>query len=140
MGDDVARLARELRMACMKISRRVRFEGTLEVPPHQYSVLIHLEDGPRTPGDLATVERVTAPSMTRTLNCLEDAELVVREDDPADGRQKLVRLTEDGRALVVRTREQRNSWMHRHLESLDEVELAELERAVGILAKVASAE
>jgi hypothetical protein len=39
----VSAIAGELRLACMRISRRVRFESTHEVPPHQFSVLARLE-------------------------------------------------------------------------------------------------
>ena len=42
-------LADELRLACMRISRRVRFESTDAVAPHQFSVLCRLEEAPRTP-------------------------------------------------------------------------------------------
>ena len=34
------RLTSDLRMACMRISRRVRFESTAPVAPHQFSVLV----------------------------------------------------------------------------------------------------
>ena len=47
------RLTSDLRMACMRISRRVRFESTAPVAPHQFSVLVRLEERPRTPKELA---------------------------------------------------------------------------------------
>ena len=43
------RLTSDLRMACMRISRRVRFESTAPVAPHQFSVLVRLEEQVRTP-------------------------------------------------------------------------------------------
>ena len=50
------RLTSDLRMACMRISRRVRFESTSPVAPHQFSVLARLEEAPRTPKELAAFE------------------------------------------------------------------------------------
>ena len=54
-------LTSDLRMACMRISRRVRFESQAAVAPHQFSVLVRLEDGHRTPTELAEIERVLKP-------------------------------------------------------------------------------
>ncbi len=51
----LTRLASDLRLACMRISRRVRFESSHDVAPHQFSVLCRLEDAPRTPGELAEI-------------------------------------------------------------------------------------
>ena len=62
----LAHLANDLRLACMRISRRVRFESTDAVAPHQFSVLSRLAEEPRTPRELAGIEKVSAPSMTRT--------------------------------------------------------------------------
>ena len=63
----LTRMATDLRLACMRISRRVRFESSHDVAPHQFSVMCRLEEAPRTPGELAEIERVAKPSMTRTV-------------------------------------------------------------------------
>ena len=68
--EELSALANDVRMVCQQISRRVRFEGTPEVAPHQFSVLVKLRHRAWTPGELAEVERVSPPSMTRTVNCL----------------------------------------------------------------------
>ena len=59
-------LSNDIRLACMRISRRVRFESDREMAPHQFSVLCRLEGTPRTNSELAEIERVSAPSMKRT--------------------------------------------------------------------------
>ena len=46
----VSQLASELRLACMRIARRVRFESSDAVAPHQFGVLAQLNESPRTPG------------------------------------------------------------------------------------------
>ena len=70
-------LANDLRIACQRVSRRVRFESTDELAPHLVSALSHLRKGARTPGELAELERVAPPSMTRTVNCLIEKRLVL---------------------------------------------------------------
>jgi len=136
MSDSLLHLANDLRIACQRVSRRVRFESPSPVPPHQISALMGLRDRPRTPGELAELEKVSAPSMTRTVNCLVASGLVERTDHPTDGRQKLLTLTAEGRAVLERTRRARDDWMVRHLEGLSEEERALLRRATDLLARV----
>lgn len=138
----VGRLAADLRLSCMRISRRVRFEsGADQVPAHQFSVLARLEQSPEqsaTPGELARLERVSAPSMTRTIAALEAAGLVRRSTHPRDGRQVLVRLTDQGVAELVEVRGRRDLWMSSRLAGLGPEELELLQRAAPLLAEVAT--
>ncbi len=131
-------LTTDLRLACMIISRRVRFESTTDVAPHQYSVLLRLVDQPRTPRELAEIERVSAPSMSRTVASLVDLGLVARADDPSDGRQVILSLTDGGRAVVHDTKRRRDQWLAVRLEKLDDDERALLRAATAVLARVAT--
>src|ERR1035437_11000414 len=92
----LAHLANDLRLACMRISRRVRFESTQLVAPHQLSVMARLEAHALTPRELAAIECVSPPSMTRTVGALVERGLVARQDDPLDGRQVFLSLTAQG--------------------------------------------
>ena len=132
------RLTSDLRMVCMRISRRVRFESTAEVAPHQFSVLARLEDGPRTPKEVAEIEQVSAPSMSRTVNGLVERGLVARADDPTDGRQVILSLTDDGRRAIKETRRRRDQWLATRLEHLTDDERDLLARATALLERVAS--
>ncbi len=132
-------LANDLRLSCMRISRRVRFESAGEIAPHQFSVLCRLECGALTPRRLAEIERVSAPSMTRTVGGLADRGLVARSADPDDGRQVLVTLTPAGAAVLAATRSARDAWMIERIERLTDDELDVLAAAAGILTKVADA-
>src|SRR5580658_2777393 len=53
---------------------------------------------------LAAREGVTQPAMTQLIARLQDAGLVDRAADPADGRVAQIRLTDDGRATLARRR------------------------------------
>ncbi len=134
----LTRLASDLRLACMRISRRVRFESSHDVAPHQFSVLCRLEDAPRTPGELADIERVAKPSMTRTVAALVERELVSRQDDPTDGRQVILALTEEGRRTTKAIRRKRDAWMASRVWHLTPQEQEILARATEILTRVAS--
>ena len=129
-------LASDLRIACQRVSRRVRFESSAELPPHQVSALSNLRTRSLSPGELAEIERVSAPSMTKTVNCLVDKGLVARFDHPDDGRSKMLSLTEDGRAVLDRIRRARDDWMVRRLQGLTKDERALLGEAVQILQRV----
>ena len=122
----------------MRISRRVRFESTHLVAPHQFSVLCRLEDTPRTPGELAEIEKVSAPSMTRTVAGLVARGLVERTSDPDDKRQVILSLTGDATAVLRDIRRQRDAWMSVRLGHLTPEEQDILRQASAILTRVAS--
>jgi DNA-binding MarR family transcriptional regulator len=131
-------LSNDIRLACMRISRRVRFESDREMAPHQFSVLCRLEGTPRTNSELAEIERVSAPSMKRTTAALVEGGYVARADDPTDGRQVILSLTTEGQRAVRRIRRHRDEWMISRLDRLTDDERDLLRRAATVLAKVAS--
>ena len=133
----VSAIAGELRLACMRISRRVRFESTHEVPPHQFSVLARLQEAPSTPGELAEIERVSPPSMTRTVAALVERGLVARTADPSDGRQVILSLTPEARRVLREIRRRRDQWMTVRVKSLTPEEQDILRQAASILSRVA---
>ena len=72
--------------ACAR--RRRRRHG---LTPTSTAALATIErHGPLTPSELAEIERVKRPTVTRTLGCLEREGLIERTPDPADGRSALV--------------------------------------------------
>lgn len=133
----LATLANDLRLACMRISRRVRFESTDIVAPHQFSVMARLEETPRTPRELAGIERVSAPSMSRTVAALVERGLVLRADDPTDGRQVILSLTPEGARTLKHIRRRRDEWMASRIKGLSTEEREVLARASEILLRVA---
>ena len=60
--------------------------------------------GPARLTALAASEGVTQPAMTQLIARLEEAALVTRATDPADGRAVEVRITAEGQALLARRR------------------------------------
>jgi DNA-binding MarR family transcriptional regulator len=109
---DVETVAAELRSALLRSSRRLRREtGRDDMSPSQIAVLTALLEGPQTLGQLADLEQVQAPWMTRTVTTLERLDMVTRTRDPADGRQVLVSLSGKGRRHLEKTRKLRTEWL-----------------------------
>jgi DNA-binding MarR family transcriptional regulator len=128
----------DLRLTIARLARRMRQErAAADLGASQFGVLVSLSLlGPQSPGELSTHERVTAPSMNRTVNLLEASGLVARTASPVDGRRVIVDLTDAGRAVIVETRRRRDAWFSERLASLTDDERAALEAATPVLRKL----
>lgn len=127
----------ELRIAIQQVSRGIRNNRGDGVSDPQLAVLFDLsQSGPLTPTELAALERVTPPSMNRTVNGLEDAGLVTRAKSSDDARKVIVELTPAAVELLTETRRLRTAWFSRRLESLTPAERARLLAVVPILRKI----
>ncbi|WP_342590621.1 MarR family winged helix-turn-helix transcriptional regulator [Paeniglutamicibacter terrestris] len=127
-------LAAELRLAVMRAARRMRIESSSDaVSPGQYSVLAGLRSEERTIGELAAIERVSAPSMTRIVKGLLEAGLITRTVSAQDARRALVALTPAGTVAFNAARNQRTAWMAQRVEALDAADRATLARAAVLL-------
>ncbi len=146
MPTDVARLVRtqaglasSLAVSVSRLSRRLRKERHSELSATQLSALGTLmRKGPITVGALARYENVQPPSMTRTVNCLEDMGMVVRTPDPEDGRQVLLRVSEPGVQLLTAERKRRDAWLAQRLKELDPQDRAVMREAAVILERLAN--
>lgn len=136
--------AAKLRMALVRTGRRLRQEAAAEtsgLTPTSVSALATVErHGPLTPSELADVERVRRPTMTRTLGCLEREGLVDRTPDPADGRSSLVAINAAGRERLRRLRGRKNAYLARRMRELSAGEVETLERAAEILDRMREGE
>lgn len=126
-----------LRMGIVRTARRLRQEAAAEasgLTPTSTAALATIErHGPLTPSELAELERVKRPTITRTLGCLEREGLVDRTPDPADGRSNLISVNADGRERLRRLRGRKNAYLARRMRDLPAEDVATLERAAEIL-------
>ena len=134
-------LASALRISVARLSRRLRAERDPDnelLPVGQLSVLGVLRRvGECTVGELAALERVQPPSMTRTVNCLAELGYVVRRKHATDGRQVVVALSDSGRATLASDRRRRDAWLAQRLRELTPDERAVLRQAAPILERLA---
>ena len=112
--------AARLRLAIVRTARRLRQEAATEVSG-------------LTPSEIAAIERVKRPTITRTLVCLEREGLIDRAPDPADGRSSLISVNGAGRERLRRLRGRKNAYLARRMKHLDGADVATLERAAEIL-------
>ncbi len=138
---DLGELAARLRLAITRTARRLRQEAGTDLSPSQTAALATIDsDGPLTPSELASLERVQRPTATRIVARLEDEGLVARAADPADGRSFIVSATAQGRALIRKLRTRKNAYLARRLRALDVEEVATLARAAEILERLQDGE
>jgi DNA-binding MarR family transcriptional regulator len=133
----IADTASQLRMSIVRTARSLRQDAAAEtggLTPTSTATLASIDRfGPLTPSELAEIERVKRPSMTRTLACLEREGLVERTPDPADGRSFLVAINDAGRERMARLRRRKSAYLARRLRKLDPEEVEILARAAELL-------
>lgn len=139
-SDDVAHQAADFRLATFRLARRLRSQRAVDsMSDGQFAVLAALSaHGPHTLSALAERERVSAPSMNRTVNSLEEAEYLVRTPDEADRRKANISLTESGREVVAETVRRRDLWLEEALTELTPDQRATLHAAADIMREVAA--
>ena len=131
-----AGLASELRVSVMRLRRRLANERDPgnDLSINSMAVLGSLfRHGDLTVGELAALERVQPPSMTRKVNGLEERGYVVRRPHESDGRVVVVTLTDRGRTRVLADRRRRDEWLARQLRDLTPEERDVLRAAAPII-------
>jgi DNA-binding MarR family transcriptional regulator len=127
-------LASRLRFAVARTARRLRQEAGTGLSPSLTAALASVDRcGPLTPSELADLERVARPTVTRVLVRLEEAGLITRTPDPADRRSTLVAVTPAGAALLADARTRKDAFLSERLDGLSPADRATLARAAAIL-------
>lgn len=131
--------AAELRMATFRLARRLRAQRAVDsMSDGHFAVLAALKIyGLHTLGELAERERVTAPSMNRTVNSLEKSNYISRTTDDADRRKVNIELTADGRAVVEETVRRRDAWLEGLLADLSPAQRTLLADAAVVMREMA---
>lgn len=132
-------LAKALRDALIRLNRRIRQARPIgDLTTSQLSVLTSLQlAGALTPRELADIERVQPPTMTKIVGKLEERGLVARTPHPTDRRQVILAPTEAGRTVYAQFERARNEWLAGQLAQLTPAERETLARAAEILQQVA---
>lgn len=126
--------ADRLRQAITRTSRRLRREAGGQLTPTQLATLGSISrHGVITPGDLAAIEGVQRPSITRVVSGLVDAGMIEKRPDPDDGRCFLLTVTAAGSTYLEQNRWRKSAWLARMLEELDGEDVRILEQAAAIL-------
>jgi DNA-binding MarR family transcriptional regulator len=134
---DVAELASQLRLAVARLSRRIRQETVIageELTSSSQAALATIQRlGPITLGELAAVEQVQPPSMTRIVARLEEYGYATRVVDPADRRVARAVITDAGRELLSTSRTRKDAFLAKRVARLTDAERGLLARAIPLL-------
>ncbi len=141
MAPNEAEVAARLRLSATRLARRLRQESGAGLTPSQLSALAVVDNrGPLTLGNLADVERVAPPSITKVVAKLVADGLVVRSVDSQDRRIVYIATTEKGEALMSESRRRKTAWLASRIAQLDEEQQRCLVDALDVLDHLALAE
>jgi DNA-binding MarR family transcriptional regulator len=115
--ENLAELLHSTAIRLLRTIRRVDESSGLTVPRlSALSVIVF--NGPITLGKLAEAEQVRPPTMTRTVNALEEQGLVVKAQDRNDGRVIRIAATTKGKRVLIRGRARRVQFLTEQIRSL----------------------
>jgi DNA-binding MarR family transcriptional regulator len=129
----------DLRITIQRLARRLRAERADDIiSDGQFSVLFSLaNNGPLGLNELSQRERVTPPSMNRTVGALVESGYTTRTTSTEDGRKVVIALTADGVRVIEETRQRRDAWFSRRLAELTDEQSELLRAAAPVLVELA---
>ena len=130
-----------LHSAAIHLLRGIRKEDAKSgVGPARLSALsVLVFAGPMRLTELAALEQVRPPTMTKVVAGLEGAGLVRRQADATDARAVRLEATARGTKLLQEGRRRRVQRLSRALQTLDVAEVDTLARAAAIIERIVPA-
>jgi DNA-binding MarR family transcriptional regulator len=133
---DTTSIANRLRPVLLKLNRELRHEiHSLGVTGGQVSLLVQIKYHPGIGmRELAALERISVPGMSKFVARLERAGLVERAAVEGDQRRVGLTLTAAGHRVLRSVRSKRTAWLAERLRHLDPDELEAIDAAIEPLA------
>src|SRR5256712_2270100 len=129
---DTTALANRLRPVLLKLNRELRHEiHSLGVTGGQVSLLIQIKSNPGIGiRELAALERISVPGMSKFVARLEEAGLVERAPVQGDQRRVELKLTAAAQKVLRSVKSKRTAWLADRLRRLDPDELEAIDAAI----------
>ena len=129
---DPITVANRLRPVLLKLNRHLRREiHSLGVTGGQASLLFTIQ---RQPGigvrELAALEGMSAPGMSKYVGRLEAAGLILRETSDEDRRRIGLRVSPEGERVLRSVKSRRTAWLAARMRELSEAELETVDAAI----------
>jgi DNA-binding MarR family transcriptional regulator len=129
---DATALANRLRPVLLKLNRELRHEiHSLGVTGGQVALLVQIKYHPGIGmRELASLERMSVPGISKFVARLEDAGLVQRAPVAGDQRRVGLSLTVAGQKVLRSVKSKRTAWLSARLRQLDPAELEAVDAAI----------
>src|SRR5512133_677207 len=129
---DTTELANRLRPVLLKLNRELRREiHSLGVTGGQVALLVQIKARPGIGmRELAAVERMSVPGMSKFIARLEEAGLVQRAPVAGDQRRVGLSLTAAGHKVLRSVKSKRTAWLSARLGQLDPEQLEAVDAAI----------
>lgn len=135
--DDLDRL----RVAMIRIARRIRSRAQGDFSPSQMAVLgTVINHQPLTNGQIAEIEHFRPPTSSKVVDALERAGLVERTADPDDRRCVQITATPAGLTYADEVRAAGRTWLADQIVCLDEADVEAIEAALPALERLLAGE
>jgi len=137
LSPDEAELADRFRLALTRIHRRLRQQTGAGLTPSQAAALASTDRlGSPTLGELASLESVQPPSMTRIIGALEEQGLVTKVVDTTDRRVSRVTVTALGHKVLEENRTLKTAFLAEQLHRLPVADRRALAELTGLLERL----
>jgi DNA-binding MarR family transcriptional regulator len=139
---DTTAVANRLRPVLLKLNRELRHEiHSLGVTGGQVSLLVQIKHHPGIGmRELAALERISVPGMSKFVARLEEAGLVERAPVEGDQRRVGLSLTPAAHKVLRSVTSKRTAWLADRLRQLDPDELEAIDAAIEPLAHLLGAD
>jgi DNA-binding MarR family transcriptional regulator len=129
---DPTTVANRLRPVLLKLNRELRREiHSLGVTGGQVSLLVQVKYHPGIGiRELARLERISVPGMSKFVARLEEAGLVERAPVAGDQRRVGLTLTSAGQKVLRSVKSRRTAWLAARLSQLDPEEVDAVDAAI----------
>ena len=129
---DTTAVANRLRPVLLKLNRELRREiHSLGVTGGQVSLLVQIKYRPGIGmRELASVERMSVPGMSKFIARLEQAGLVQRAAVEGDQRRVGLSLTPAGDKVLRSVKSRRTAWLSSRLRQLDPADVEAIDAAI----------
>ena len=126
-----------LRLVLLRLTRRIRTRASGSITPSQLAVLDTIIRNERiTVGQIAELEHVKPPSVSKIVASLEQTGYVERTTDPSDRRCTYITASAAGLAYADDVRAAGRTWLAEQLDGLDVLDVAAIERAMPALERL----
>jgi DNA-binding MarR family transcriptional regulator len=123
----------------MRIMGPARQWSGLAVPPAHFRLLGILANHPHNLSELAVRQSVSLPTMSNSISVLVERGWVNRVPSQDDRRQVLLELTPEGRAMLVKMRNEAEARVAELLGQLSPEDLKSLAEGLAVLERVLAA-